>query len=127
MLMSLYNEISRRYEAQLHIISVLFKLSRAAINSQQMIKHFPPPFGNIKLMMKQSCCIFANTYQQERSGTCKNRVACVSQNGGFWKKNLSQVCHKILAIFIWLICFDPSNFKVTFHSSPRLKKRSGVS
>ena len=61
--MSLYNEISRRYEAQLHIISVLFKLSRVAINSQQMIKHFPSPCGNIKLMMKQSCCIFANTYQ----------------------------------------------------------------
>ena len=35
---------------------------------------------------------------QGRSGTCKNCVTCVSQNGGFLKKNLSQVCHKILAI-----------------------------
>ena len=44
------------------------------------------------------------------------------------EKFLSQVCHKILAIFIWLICFDPSNFKVTFHSLPRLlKKWSSVS
>ena len=36
--------------------------------------------------------------EQGRSGTCKNCVTCVSQNGGFRKKNLSQVCHKILAI-----------------------------
>ena len=35
---------------------------------------------------------------QGRSGTCKNCVTYVSQNGGFRKKNLSQVCHKILAI-----------------------------
>ena len=47
---------------------------------------------------------------QGRSGTCKNSVTCVSQNGGFRKKNLSQVCYKILAI---LSCFDPSNFKAT--------------
>ena len=35
----------------------------------------------------------------------------MSQNGGFQKKNLSQVCHKILAILSG--CFDPSNFKAT--------------
>ena len=35
---------------------------------------------------------------QGQSGTCKNCVTCVSQNGGFRKKTLSQVCHKILAI-----------------------------
>ena len=35
---------------------------------------------------------------QGRSGRCKNCVTCVSQNGDFRKKNLSQVCHKILAI-----------------------------
>ena len=38
------------------------------------------------------------TLAQGQSGTCKNCVTCVSQNGGFWKKILSQVCHKILAI-----------------------------
>ena len=32
--MSLHNEISRRYEAQIRITSILFKLSRVAINSQ---------------------------------------------------------------------------------------------
>ena len=63
---------------------------------------------------------------QGRSGTCKNCVTFVSQNDGFWKKKLSQVCHKIPVIFIWLICFDPSHFKVAFHSLPRLLKNDQV-
>ena len=42
------------------------------------------------------------------------------------KKCLSQVCHKILAIFIWLICFDPSNFKITCLSKAVTRQGNGL-
>ena len=53
---------------------------------------------HLGLVEDMSAPEFNGMLQQGRSGRCKNCVTCESQNGGFRKKNLSQVCHKILAI-----------------------------
>ena len=50
---------------------------------------------------------------QGRSGTYKNCVTSVSENGGFRKKKFKPGVSQNTGYFIWLICFDPSNFKAT--------------
>ena len=62
---------------------------------------------------------------QGRSGTCKNCVTCVSQNGGFRKKKFKPGVSQNTGYFIWLICFDPSNSKATSCSKAVTRQLQG--
>ena len=53
-------------------------------------------------------------------------VTCVSQNGGFWKKKFKPGVSQNTGYFIWLICFDPSNFKVTSCSKTVTRQGNGL-
>ena len=106
-------------------INRLESLNSSSVLTRTQINHL----RGLRAVLQMLLTVFPTKFgrdTQGRSGTCKNCVTFLSRNDGFWKKNLSQVCHKIPVIFIWLICFDPSHFKVTFHSLPRLLKNDQV-